>query len=113
MNKKVLNILLPLQINLFLRETWRVTLSNSIRSHLGILGPGSYNVNESRWELYKISKLYRVMAVVRFIMQDSLRYLVQDSLASLTRVLLDACNSVLVCSDDMVWESNLITSPYK
>ncbi|XP_026203417.1 dynein heavy chain 1, axonemal [Anabas testudineus] len=101
------------QISLFLRETWRVALTNSIRSNLGSIGPGSFNVNESKWEMYKISKLYRLMAVVRFNMQDSLRYLVQDSLASLASYLLDACDSVLMCSEDLVWENNLMTSPYK
>ncbi|XP_040015424.1 dynein heavy chain 1, axonemal [Xiphias gladius] len=101
------------QISLFLRESWRVILSNSLRSNLGNIGPGWYNVNESLWEMYKISKLYRLMAVVRFNMQDSLRYLVQDSLLSLTHLLLDACHSVMMCPQDLVWGKNLITSPYK
>ncbi|XP_029005758.1 dynein axonemal heavy chain 1 [Betta splendens] len=101
------------QINLFLRETWRATLSNSIRSNLGRIGRGSYNLNQSQWEMYTISKLYRLMELLRLNMQDSLRHLVQNSLASLTRLLLDACHSVLTCPEDLVWESNLITSPYK
>lgn len=90
-----------------------LTLSNSIRSNLGSIGPGSYNLNESRWDIYKISKLYRLMAVVRFNLQDSLRFLVQDSLLSLTQLLLGACHSVLACPHDLVWGNNLITSPYK
>ncbi|KAF3689531.1 Dynein heavy chain 1 [Channa argus] len=101
------------QISVFLRESWRVTLSNSIRSNLGSIGSGSYNVNESQWDMYKISKLYKLMGVVRFRMQDSLRYLVQDSLVSLTCLVLDACHSVLTCSKDLVWGNDLITSPYK
>ncbi|KAK2862487.1 hypothetical protein Q5P01_002020 [Channa striata] len=101
------------QISLFLREAWRVNVSNSIRSNLGSIGSGSYNVNESKWEMYKISKLYRLMAVVRFRMEDSLRYLVQDSLLSMTCLVLDACHSVLKCPTDLIWGSNLITSPYK
>lgn len=113
MNKEASNLFLPLQISLFLRESWKVTLSNSIRSNLGSIGPGSYNVNESHWDMYKMSKLYRLLAVVRFNMQDSLRYLVQDSLASLTHLILDACHSVLTCPQDLIWGSNLVTSPYK
>lgn len=111
MNKEALDSFLHLQIGLFLRETWMVTLSNSIRSNLGCIR--SYNVNESCWELYKISKLYKLMALVRFNLQDSLRYLVLDSLVSFTHLLLDACHSVLTCPQDLVWGSDLIASPYK
>ncbi|XP_041639844.1 dynein heavy chain 1, axonemal [Cheilinus undulatus] len=101
------------QMNLFLKDTWITTLSNSIRSKLGRLGRGSYNVNESSWEMYKFSRLSRLMAVVRFKMQDSLRFLIQDSLASLSQLLLDACFSVLTCPQDLVWGNNLNHSPYK
>ncbi|XP_071349900.1 dynein axonemal heavy chain 1-like [Trachinotus anak] len=101
------------QISLFLRESWRVTLCYSIRSNLGNIGKGTYNVNESLWDMYKMSKLYRLMTMVHFKMQDSLRYLVQNSLVSLTNLLLDACHSVLTCPQDLVWGNNLITSPYK
>ncbi|XP_058497468.1 dynein axonemal heavy chain 1 [Solea solea] len=101
------------QISLYLRETWIVTLSNSIRTHLANVGRGAYNMNESVWDVYKSSKLYKLMAVVQLHMQDSLRYLVQDSLLSLTHLLLDACQSVLTCPQDLVWGNDLLTSPYK
>ncbi|XP_074517159.1 dynein axonemal heavy chain 1 [Sebastes fasciatus] len=101
------------QISLYLRETWVVALSNSIRSNLGDIGSGSYNVNESCWDTYKSSKLYRLMAVVRINLEDSLRFLVQDSLASLNQLLLNACHSVLTCPHDLAWGNDLITSPYK
>lgn len=90
-----------------------MTLKNTFLLYLGSLGKGSYNVNESQWEIFKSSKLYTLMTVVRFKMQDSLRYLIQDSLVSLTRILLDACHSVLTCARDLVWENSLLTSPYK
>lgn len=107
------NLFLLLQISLFLRQAWMVKLSNSIRSNLGSIGPGWYNVNESHWETYKMSKLYRLMTVVRFSLQDSLRFLVRNSLVSLTQLVLDACHSVLTCPQDLVWGDSLITSPYK
>ncbi|XP_068171919.1 dynein axonemal heavy chain 1 [Antennarius striatus] len=101
------------QISLFLRETWVVTLSNNIRSNLANIGKGAYNVNQSSWEMYKISKMSRLMTLVHFKLQDSLRFLVRDSLISLTQLLLDACDSLLNCPQDLVWGNNLITSPYK
>ncbi|KAI3369512.1 hypothetical protein L3Q82_007723 [Scortum barcoo] len=101
------------QISLFLRETWVVTLSNGIRSNLGSSGPGAYNVNESCPEMYRISKMYKLMSVVHFHLQDSLRFIVQDSLLSLTELILDACHSVLACPQDLIWGDNLLNSPYK
>ncbi|XP_062252615.1 dynein axonemal heavy chain 1 [Platichthys flesus] len=110
---EVLQSQMHTQIRLYLRESWTLTLTNSIRSNLENIGLGAYNVNESLWQMYKLSKLYRLMEVVRFNMQDSLRYLVLDSLLGLTHSMLDACQSVLTCPQDMVWGSDLITSPYK
>lgn len=88
-------------------------MSDVILSNLRTLGQGSYNINESNWESYKFSKLYRLMATVRLNLQNSLRFLVQDSLASLTQLLLDACHSLLTCPQELVWGNNLITSPYQ
>nr|XP_019941835.1 PREDICTED: dynein heavy chain 1, axonemal [Paralichthys olivaceus] len=101
------------QISLYLKESWTLTLSNSIRSNLENIGPSAYNINESLWEMYKLSKLYKLMMVVHFNQHDSLRYLVLNSLLSLNHFLLDACQSVLTCPQDLVWGSDLITSPYK
>ncbi|XP_047438259.1 dynein axonemal heavy chain 1 [Mugil cephalus] len=101
------------QMNIYLKETWISALSNSVRLNLAIVGKGAYNINESRWDIYKTSKLCKLMAVVRFKLQDSLRYLVQTSLASLTESVLDACQSVMTCPQDMVWGDDLITSSYK
>lgn len=88
-----------------------ITLSNSIRSNMG--ESLVYNVNESSWVLYKISKLHRLMALVRMQLQDSLRFLVEKSLLCLTQVLLDDCYHVMGCSPDMVWGSNLLHCRYK
>ncbi|XP_030585284.1 LOW QUALITY PROTEIN: dynein heavy chain 1, axonemal-like [Archocentrus centrarchus] len=100
------------QIKLFLRDTWITKLSNSIRYNLRNVGKGAYNINETCWDIYKVSKLTKLLAVVHYNMQDSLRFLVQDSLARLTKVVMDACHSVLTCPQDLVWGNNLNTSPY-
>lgn len=88
-------------------------LSNIICSNLGRIGKGTFNLNESQWDMYTRSKMCSLMGVVRFKMQDSLRNLVQNSLLSLTHLMLDACHSVLNCPQDLVWGKDLITSPYK
>lgn len=100
-------------MNIFLRETWIAAVSNSMSFNLRNVGKGAFNINEPRWEIYKTSKLCKLMSVLRFKLQDSLRYLVQESLVSLTQLVLDACHSVLKCPQDLVWGDNLITSSYK
>ncbi|XP_055077981.1 dynein axonemal heavy chain 1 [Periophthalmus magnuspinnatus] len=101
------------QVNLYLRETWISTVTKVIRSALLKIGRGTYDVNESSWKMYEITKLRKLMNVVRYKMQDALRYLVQNSLTSLTQRIMDACYSTLTCSEDLVWGEDLITSPYK
>ncbi|XP_030634236.1 dynein heavy chain 1, axonemal [Chanos chanos] len=101
------------QVQLFLRDSWVTTMCNSIRSSLRDIGPGWYSLTESRWEVYRMSKLCHLMSVVRYRLQDSLRFLVQDSLVSFAQLLLDVCQGVIHCSEDLTWGSDLINSPYK
>ncbi|KAF4107339.1 dynein axonemal heavy chain 1 isoform X1 [Onychostoma macrolepis] len=100
------------QVQLFLQESWLDTLCSGISSSLH----GShdwYNLSVSNWDVYHMSKLCRLMALIRSIQQDTLRFLVQDSLASLAKLLLDACQNVLQCPKDLTWGPDLINSPYK
>ncbi|TMS18883.1 Dynein heavy chain 1, axonemal [Larimichthys crocea] len=101
------------KVQLFLSETWIEKLTEIIRSNLENIGKGWFNINETCWDTYKMSCLSRMIAMVHYKMQDSLRFLVQDSLLALTQLLLDACHSVLLCPQNLVWGNNLITSPYK
>lgn len=101
------------QITLFLRDNWTSTLCNSIRYNLANMGKGTYNINETCWETYKVSKLSKLLNLVHYNMQDSLRVLVKNSLVSLTKVVMDACHNVLMCPHDFVWGNDLITSHYK
>ncbi|XP_041081390.1 dynein heavy chain 1, axonemal [Polyodon spathula] len=101
------------QVQLFLKDSWVNTLKSGVRSSLHDVGKGWYSLHESSWEVYRMSKLYKLMERIKFSLQDSLRFLVQDSLVNLTQLLLDACHSVLCCPDDMDWGSDLINSPFK
>ncbi|XP_030213444.1 dynein heavy chain 1, axonemal [Gadus morhua] len=101
------------QVSLFLRETWVSTLCENISSKLRSMGPGWYNLEESCWEVYRMSKLCRLLSVVRYRLQDSLRFLVQGSLQGLAQLVLDSCHCVHAAPPELVWGSDLITSPYR
>ncbi|KAI7795154.1 dynein axonemal heavy chain 1 [Triplophysa rosa] len=100
------------EVQLFLQDSWLTALRSGILSNLSNVGRGWYNLTSSRWDVYRMSKLCRLMALVRCIQQDSLRFLVQDSLASLAKLVLDACHSVIHCPKDLSWGFDLKNSPY-
>ncbi|XP_029455356.1 dynein heavy chain 1, axonemal [Rhinatrema bivittatum] len=101
------------QVQLFLKDSWIITLKNAIRASFREVGKGWYNLHETSWKVYSMSKLHQLMELIKFNLQDSLRFLVQDSLVNFTQFILDACCSVLDCTEDMEWGEDLINSPYK
>ncbi|XP_054832932.1 dynein axonemal heavy chain 1 [Eublepharis macularius] len=101
------------QISMFLKDTWINTLKIAVRSSLRDIGKGWYNLYETKWEVYEMSKLHQLMELIKFMLQDSVRYLVQDSLVNFVQLFLDASYSVLNCPEDMIWGDDLVNSPYK
>ena len=98
---------------MFLKDSWITTLKVVMRSSLRDMSKGWYNLYETNWEVYLMSKLRRLMELLKYMLQDTLRFLVQDSLASFAQFISDACCSVLDCADDMVWGEDFINSPYR
>uniref|UniRef100_A0A8C9M054 Dynein axonemal heavy chain 1 n=1 Tax=Piliocolobus tephrosceles TaxID=591936 RepID=A0A8C9M054_9PRIM len=101
------------QVQMFLKDSWISSLKVAMRSSLRDMSKGWYNLYETNWEVYLMSKLRKLMELVKYMLQDTLRFLVQDSLASFSQFISDACCSVLNCTDDMVWGDDLINSPYR
>ena len=58
-----------MQVALFLKDSWITTLRASIRTCLRDVGKGWFNIHETNWEVYQISKLKKFMETVKFIMQ--------------------------------------------
>lgn len=58
-----------LQVSLFLKDSWITTLRANIRTCLRDVGKGWFNIHETNWEVYQISKLKKFMEMVKFIMQ--------------------------------------------
>lgn len=98
---------------MFLKDTWINSLKNAVKSNLRDGGKDWYNLEQSHWDVYQMSKLCKLMKRIKFMLQDSLRYLVQNSLISFTQLLLDACHGIQNCSKDMEWGDDLINSPYR
>lgn len=106
-------MLWPLQVQMFLKDSWISGLKVAMRSSLRDMSKGWYNLYETNWEVYLMSKLRKLMEMIKYMLQDALRFLVQDSLTSFTQFISDACGSVLDCPEDMVWGEDLMNSPYR
>ena len=57
------------QVSLFLKDSWITTLRAAIRTSLRDVGKGWFNLHETNWEVYQISKLKKFMEMVKFNMQ--------------------------------------------
>ncbi|XP_078000357.1 dynein axonemal heavy chain 1-like isoform X2 [Glandiceps talaboti] len=101
------------QVQLFLKDSWISTLRAAIRTSLRDVGKGWFNLHETNWEVYQISKLKKFMEMVKFSMQDSLRYLVQDSLVNISQMIVDASHMVLNTQEEMEWSGDVLSSKYR
>ncbi|XP_052808511.1 dynein axonemal heavy chain 1-like isoform X3 [Mya arenaria] len=101
------------QVSLFLKDSWISTLRAAIRTKLRDVGKGWFNIHETNFEVYQISKLKKFMEMVKFMMQDSMRFLVQNSLNLFTQMILDACHSTMSLPEDFVWGKDVISSTYR
>lgn len=54
---------------MFLKDSWLTTLRASVRSCLRDIGKGWFNLEETNWEVYRMSKISKLMESVRFMMQ--------------------------------------------
>ncbi len=100
------------QISLYLKDSWINTLKTGIRSSFLDSGKGWFNIKETDWGVYQISKLKKFMELVKFSMQDTLRYLVQDSLVSYTQAVVDSCWQVVDIKEEFSWPENDLINSY-
>lgn len=70
-----------------LKDGWINVLKTAIKNGFKEVGKGWYNMLESNFEVYKISKLRKFMTSVKFIMQDSLRTMVISSIGEFVKSL--------------------------
>lgn len=100
--------------SLYLKDSWINTLKNGIRSCFLDSGKGWFNIKETDFSVYQISKLKKLMELVKFSMQDSLRFLVQDSLVHYTQMVVDACWQVVDIKPSFNWpDDDLVHSDIK
>ena len=61
------------------KEPWTNACKGGIRSALQYMGKGCFDLSETQYDTYTKSKMFKLLNVIKFNMQDALRYLVQNS----------------------------------
>ena len=86
-----------------LKEKWVPNVRNIIKVGLRDVGKGWYNLEETNRDIYEFSKLSRLLKMVTFMMNDSLRYMVESTLEGYSSFLEEASagDCTVVCPNDV------------
>ncbi|KAG9394461.1 dynein light chain binding [Carpediemonas membranifera] len=75
-----------------LAEQWVVYLKNGIKGAISKCGKGWFNLQESSYDVYVVSKLRRLLTLVTLVMQDTTRFLMEASLRRFTAFIVNSCD---------------------
>ena len=73
-----------------LKDEWGTKVTSAIKTRLANVGKGHFNVYESKNDVYKHSKLRRLLRRINMTMEDTLRDLTMDSLKDYTNFIENA-----------------------
>ncbi|XP_050431121.1 dynein axonemal heavy chain 1-like [Adelges cooleyi] len=73
---------------------------------------GWFDISQTSFDVYNGSKLKKLMRLLQFLMQSYLREIVLKSATSYARLIEQPCVKIKGISDDFIWGSDLINSPF-
>ncbi|XP_065194434.1 dynein axonemal heavy chain 1-like [Sycon ciliatum] len=101
------------QVKTYLSETFFINLRNAIRHSLRDVGKGWFNPKEKDVDVYLGSKLKKLMEVVKYAMQDSIRSLVERSLKDFVGMITDNCRDIVSVASSFEWIGPVNVSPFE
>eukprot|EP00937_MAST-01D_sp_MAST-1D-sp2_P001678 g1678.t1 len=75
----------------YLRETWCTNVRNTLEHELRDAGKGWFNLAESDYQVYNLSKLKALFCYCNLMMKDALRFQIESSVREYTDFIADAC----------------------
>ena len=61
----------------YLQSDWMESILEAIRRNLSKIPHSWYNIRETRWDVYLMSKTSNYLTLVKYIMEDTLRYVIE------------------------------------
>lgn len=99
-------------ISNFLKEKWVENVVASMKLHLFHVGKGWFDLNVNDWGIYQMSKLYRLIELIKLRMEIAVRLMLRSSLQAFVNHLCQPCESMLNVAEDFVWGNDLVTSRF-
>lgn len=97
----------------YIKGQWIDNISGSICMSLRSVGKGWFDLKMDNWTTFLFSKQARLLELVKYLMQNSLRNLVEGSIQLWKNLLCNPCECLLNVNDDYKWNSqDLINSPF-
>ncbi|XP_075235019.1 sterile affecting ciliogenesis [Lycorma delicatula] len=96
-----------------LQVAWVPNTAHAIKMCLRDVGKGWFNIMVSKWEIYEVAKLHKLMILIKLRMEAALRSLVQRSIISYTEFIEAPCLCTIGVSEEFVWGADLINSQFK
>ncbi|KAF0288035.1 Dynein heavy chain 1, axonemal [Amphibalanus amphitrite] len=99
------------QVLTHLQTLWLARFRDHLHNNLRDVGKGWFDLFVAKWEIFCMSKLCKILALIRVMMQDSLRYLARDSCAALVDTMDSTCGKFLSCEKNFEWGEDLVQHP--
>lgn len=97
----------------FLKYNWNSVIATEMQVIFSDIRQGWYNMYVSDWQIYKQSKLYRMIEMVKQRMQVALRNLMECSAEAFVDLLCKPCECLLHIDVNFVWGCDLISSSFQ
>lgn len=108
-----------LSMSNFLQAEWHERIVNEIRTQLATMSAverrGWFNLDVESWEIFKMSKLHRLLDVIKVRMEVAVMMLLKSSLSAFVNHVCQPCECLLhLPTDDYEWRrDDLVNSPFQ
>lgn len=100
------------EISNFLQQKWIDDVVKTVRDCCGHISKGWLDLNVNNWSIYQMSKLYRLIGLIKHRMELAVRVMLRSSLRAFVNHLCQPCESMESIAADFVWGSDLVSSSF-
>lgn len=94
----------------FLHEKWTEAVVQMVKTNLAGIGKGWFDLDVNDWGIFRMSKLCRLIELIKHRMELAVRLMLRSSLRAFVNHLCRPCESTLDVAVDFVWGNDLVAS---